>query len=177
MIRELLLGMAVIEGATAWHRLNARQDQYAKAMDRARACGRPLVVVGVPTRLTPAHGYGDVCVDLVRGDECLISVRADLTKGPIASIASDSVVVFCACVLEYVTDPYAVWAELVRMAGNADRIYLVTVEPWTLTGVLFPGTRWIITRDGPTIHAEEVTDARKGIYAASLGAAVMSLWG
>ncbi len=67
---------------------------------------------------------------------------ADITKGPIEGIADDSAVVFASCVLEYVTDAAAALRELARIAGSPENLFLVLVEPWTLTATLYPGARW-----------------------------------
>jgi hypothetical protein len=48
-------------------------------------------------------------------------------------------VVFVSCVLEYVHDFPAAWRNLERVSGG--EIFVVAVEPWTLTGLFYPGTR------------------------------------
>ncbi|PCC74683.1 hypothetical protein NAEX_07780 [Nannocystis exedens] len=53
------------------------------------ALGRRLVVIGDPdagmhTRLMRAYGCGDLCIDMNGCPRCLITVVADITKGPIA---------------------------------------------------------------------------------------------
>lgn len=177
-MHALLTGIVALEGFGALHRFRAREVLYREASARALALRRPLVVVGAPragfhTKLVPAYGCGDICVDL-EGCECPISIQADLTKGPVPQIPSDSGVVFCSCVLEYTTDPYAAWSELLRIAGSSDRVYLVTVEPWTLTSVLYPEARWTIVRKGAEIQAEPISFWRKAAYATAVGALVTS---
>jgi SAM-dependent methyltransferase len=110
---------------------------YAAAHALARSLGRQLVVVGAPDAATTA-GYpcGDVTVDLAK-TSCPVAVRADITK-PLP-FADDSVVVFVSCVLEYVDDENAAWAELNRISGG--RVFVVRVEPWTLTAFLYPGAK------------------------------------
>ncbi len=71
-----------------------------------------------------------------------MTVVADITKGPIPDVADNSSVVFVSCVLEYVTDIDAALREISRIAGSADNVFVVTVQPWTLTARLYPGARW-----------------------------------
>ena len=115
---------------------------FEAARAEARRLGRPLVVVGAPDGgVTAGYGCGDVTVDLA-GSTCPNSLAADVTK-PLP-FADDSVVVFVACVLEYVNDMPRAVAELTRISGG--RLYVVRVEPWTLTAYLYPGARRTISR-------------------------------
>ncbi|MDC0721737.1 hypothetical protein POL25_32815 [Nannocystis sp. bb15-2] len=128
-------------------RFRERSTAFQMAAERATALGRRLVVVGDPdagmhTRLMRAYGCGDVCIDMNGCPGCPITIVADITKGPIADIADDSAVVFVSCVLEYVTDLNAALREIARLAGSPDNVFVVTVQPWTLTARLYPGARW-----------------------------------
>jgi len=76
---------------------------------------------------------------------------ADITKGPIPDVADNSAVVFVSCVLEYVTDIKAALREISRIAGSADNVFVVTVQPWTLTARLYPGARWRGTVSSGTV--------------------------
>ncbi len=49
-----------------------------------------------------------------------------------AKAQSDSAVLYVACVLEYVTDLRRTMDEIMRIAGERENIYIVTVQPWTL---------------------------------------------
>jgi hypothetical protein len=44
-----------------------------------------------------------------------------------------SAVLYVACVLEYVTELRRSMDEILRIAGGPENIYIVTVQPWTLT--------------------------------------------
>lgn len=115
---------------------------FEAARAEARRLGRPLVVVGAPDGgVTAGYGCGDVTVDLAPST-CPRSIVADVTK-PLP-FADDSVVVFVACVLEYVDDLRGAVAELTRISGG--RMFVVRVEPWTLTAYLYPGARRTISR-------------------------------
>jgi hypothetical protein len=165
------------EGVGAVSRFNARGHVFAEAARRAQQLGRRLVVVGNPdggiqTRLLRAYGCGDVCVDIVGCSACPDSVTADITRGPIASIPDGGAVVFVSCVLEYVSDPFAAWREVVRMAGSPENVFMVSVQPWTLTSVFYPDARWAIygTPPGsPGLEAVPMRTRTKLAYAVGLG--------
>lgn len=147
-LARLTLGaLALAEGGLSFQRWQTRRDVYLAAMRRANELGRPLVVVGDPdagahTRLMRAYGCGDVCVDLHGCPLCPTVRIADITASPVPGIADDSAVVFASCVLEYVADADAALRELHRMAGGRDNLFIVLVQPWTLTAYLYPGARW-----------------------------------
>ena len=145
--RFLLGYAALVEGSAAMVRYRERTAAFRAAIERAAATERHLVVIGDPdagfhTRLARAYGCGDVCVDLNGCPKCPVTVVADITAGPIAQFQPDSAVVFVSCVLEYVKDLDAALAEIARIAGSADNVFIVTVQPWTFTARLYPNARW-----------------------------------
>jgi len=147
-LARITLGAALVaEGGVALRRFEARRRAFDAASRRASELGRPLVVVGDPdagahTRLVRAYDCGDLCIDLRGCPRCRVMRAADLTAGPVPDIRDDSAVVFVSCVLEYVSDPEAALRELQRMAGSPENLFLVHVEPWSLTAALYPGARW-----------------------------------
>lgn len=140
MTKWLLLGVGgVAAWETAWwaRRRHLRSSQYGCAKREAVRLGKPLVVVGAPDGgVTSGYGCGDVTVD-VAGSICPNTIQADITK-PLP-FTDDSVVVFVACVLEYVSNYEAAMRELRRVAGK--HVYVVRVEPWTLAGWFYPGAK------------------------------------
>jgi hypothetical protein len=92
--------------------------------------------------VTAGYGCGDVSVDLA-DSSCPIHKRADITKR--LPFDDNSAVVFVACVLEYVDDYEAAMRELQRVSGG--QLYIVRVEPWTLTAYLYPGAKRTLTGD------------------------------
>ena len=177
--RLALLALASAEGALALQRWHTRRLTFAAAVQRARALGRPLLVVGDPdagahTRLVRAYGCGDLCIDLRGCPRCPNTRAADITRGPLADIADDSAVVFVSCVFEYVDDLSAALAELSRIAGRPDNLFAVTVQPWSFTAALYPGARW--TGTAPSAM-RPVTTAHKLAAASVLaGLAAGSVW-
>lgn len=146
------IALAVGGWELAWYarRSMLRTSTYACAQARAKALGKPLVVVGAPDGgVTAGYGCGDVTVD-IQSSACPNSLRADITK-PLP-MANDSVVVFVSCVLEYVGDVDAALAELHRVGGA--NVFIVRVEPWTLAAYLYPGARR--TLPASTVEANPV---------------------
>lgn len=126
------------------HRRAARVSTHAAAQAAAKALGRPLVTVGAPDLGSSSSPSGDIVVD-IRPSTLPNSIVADICK-PLP-FATDSVVVFVSCVLEYVNDFDAALAELRRISGG--HLYVVRVEPWTLSAYFYPGARRTISPIAP----------------------------
>jgi hypothetical protein len=182
LARVTLAGVATLECAQAMQRWEARRRLFAAAQRRALALGRPLVVVGDPdagahTRMMRAYDCGDLCVDLHGCPRCPVVQAADLTAGPVPNVTADSAVVFVSCVLEYVADIDAALAELQRMAGSPDNLFIATVQPWTLTAALYPGARWVATPTPTGLAATPVRTIHKlGAAGAVLTLVALALW-
>jgi hypothetical protein len=139
LLRELYLALGP--------RRVRRRRGYEQALLRARETGKPLVVLGAPgtgavnATLGPDYGCGDLCIDLVGCEGCPTSATgpAELV---LPELADDSAVVFVSCTLEYVQDVDRVWRELLRVSGGD--LYVVTVEPLSLTAWFYPGARQVI---------------------------------
>lgn len=170
------LGLALaLEGLAAWKRFEARKAAFASAQRRALDLGRPLVVVGDPdagmhTRMARAYPCGDVCVDINGCPACPVQLIADLATERLP-FEDDSVVVFVSCVLEYVADVRAAVTELARVAGP-DNLFIITVQPWTITAALYPGAAWRDVSSGHNIAMQAVSPGRKALYAGTLAALI-----
>lgn len=177
---------ALVESGAALVRFRERTAAFKAATERAAALGRRLVVIGDPdaglhTRLLRAYGCGDVCVDQNGCPKCPVTIVADITKGPILEISDDSAVVFVSCVLEYVVDLQAALAEIARMAGNSTNVFIVTVQPWTLTARLYPGARWrgstAPAGESHAVHMKPVSlDEKLAATAALATLATVAFW-
>lgn len=170
--------IAVAAGAeivAAQQRFSARKDLFSRAQARARETGRPLVVVGDPyggahTRLLPAYGCGDLTLDLTGCPSCPNGMAVDLDKERVSSVRDNSAVVYVSCVLEYVGQPENAWRELLRMAGSVDNLFVVGVQPWSLTAALYPGAQRTISVAGRDLVAKPVSTLRKVATVAGIGA-------
>ncbi|MBK8265621.1 MAG: hypothetical protein IPK80_30365 [Nannocystis sp.] len=107
---------------------------------------------------------------------CPVTIVADITGGPIPGIADDSAVVFVSCVLEYVQDLNAALAEIARIAGSAENLFVVNVQPWTLTARLYPGARWrgsVVAQGGSqVVNMKAIETEEKILAAGALGLAL-----
>lgn len=122
-----------------WSRRRLRRAQvYAKALECAHELKRPLVVIGAPDGgATSGYGCGDITIDLKGSQVCSNVMQVDITKG--IPLGDESAVIFCSCVLEYVSDVNKALEEIQRVSGG--HAFFVGVEPWTLTAFLYPGAK------------------------------------
>jgi hypothetical protein len=164
--------LAAYESALAIGRFQRRKRVFAEAQARAKLLGRPLVVVGDPdagahTRLARAYPCGDACVDIRGCPRCRVSIEDDITEG-LDVFEDDSAIVYVACVLEYVSEPTLAQGELLRIAGRRENLFIVYVDPWSLTSVLYPGAQWRATDDGRWVNTEDIR--KKGLVAGVVAA-------
>lgn len=128
-------------------RTKLRSSVYAQAAARAKELGKPLVVVGAPDGgVTSGYGCGDITIDIAKSS-CPKPMTADITKK--IPLDDNSCVVFVSCVLEYVSDYQAALCELQRISGG--NLFIVRVEPWTLTAYLYPGAKRTIPKEPKAI--------------------------
>lgn len=142
-------------------RRHARQQAWARAQARAQATGKPLMVLGAPNNgvinyFLSDYGCGDLCMDLQGCPECPTALEGR-AEDLLQQLEDDSVVAFVSCVLEYVDDPVLVTSELRRVAGPD--LFVVRVEPGSLTSTVYPGARWVF-------HAAPLGDGRPFIWEA-----------
>lgn len=175
-----LSGVAVAETAATWSRWEQRRRLFLAADERARQLGRPLLVVlprkeGWWSRSMRLYEYGPRYGDIFNSNDAPVIFADSLAHG-LPAILDDSAVVYVACVLEYVTDLRRSMDEILRIAGELENIYVVTVQPWTLTAALHPAARWAGIADTHAVSMGPVTMLHKGAAAGVLIAlGVMSL--
>lgn len=165
MARLGLSGVAVAETAATWTRWEQRRRLFLAADERARRVDRPLLVVlprteGWFNRSMRIFEYGSRHGDIFAGHNAPIVYADSLARG-VPAIADDSAVLYVACVLEYVTDLRRSMDEIMRMAGAVDNIFIVTVQPWTLTAALHPAARWAGIADTHAVSMGPVTGVHK----------------
>ena len=157
-----LMGLLLWEQAWWMRRKQMRAQMYAAAKARAEALGRPLVVIGDPKggATHDDYGCGDLAIDLTGCPECVgpdgepNGIAADICEPGSIPLENDSAVVFVACVLEYVPDFDAALDEILRVAGGPENVFVVRVEPWTITSFAYPGARRTLSEDGLSVLTE-----------------------
>jgi hypothetical protein len=107
------------------------------------------------------YEYGARYPDIFSRRNSPVIFADSLARGVAAQ--SDSAVVYVACVLEYVTDLRRSMDEIMRIAGEPENIYIVTVQPWTLTAALHPAARWAGIADTHAVSMGPVTSIHKGM--------------
>ncbi|MBK8649787.1 MAG: hypothetical protein IPN16_25255 [Gemmatimonadetes bacterium] len=179
MARLGLSGVAVAETAATWTRWEQRRRLFLAADARARQLGRPLLVVlprkeGWFNRSMRLYEYGARYPDIFSRRNSPVIFADSLARG--VAVQGDSAVLYVACVLEYVTDLRRSMDEILRIAGEPANIYIVTVQPWTLTAALHPAARWAGIADTHAVSMGPVTTMHKGAAAGVLlGLAALSL--
>jgi len=125
-------------------RRQRRRDLFNLAQFRANQTGKRLIVVGDPDGgvvnrfLGRDYDCGALCVDKKGCLSCPEYAHGRL-EDILPQMPSDSAVVFVSATLEYVDDMDQVLAQLQRVSGGD--LFVVTVEPWTLTSLFYPGAR------------------------------------
>lgn len=123
-------------------RRQKRRDRFNEAQYRAQQTGKPLVVVGDPDAgivnrfVGRDYGCATLCIDR-HGCLACENQKIGRLEEVLPTMESDSAVVFVSATLEYVDDMDKVAAELYRVSGGD--LFVVTVEPWTMTSILYPG--------------------------------------
>ncbi len=136
---------------------------YQRARDRADTIDRPLVVVGAPAKSMSQYRCGDVpCVDINGCKSCKAPPR-DVTVAGAIALEDDSAVVFSPYVLEYVDNPEAAMAEMQRVAGSPENMYIPTIQDWATGTRVMTGAKHQINRmpwesgTGPWFHSVRKT--------------------
>ncbi len=179
MARLGLGGVAVAETAATWTRWEQRRRLFLAADARARQLGRPLLVVlprkeGWFNRSMRLYEYGARYPDIFSRRDSPVIFADSLARG--VAVQGDSAVLYVACVLEYVTDLRRSMDAILRIAGEPENIYIVTVQPWTLTAALHPAARWAGIAETHAVSMGPVTTMHKGAAAGVLlGLAALSL--
>lgn len=126
-----------------WQRRDSERTRVMlDATLRAKQLNRPLLVIGAPDHgFTGGYPCGDLTVDNEPTSTCPNFTQVNLSTQKLP-LADNSVVVFVSCTLEYVPDLYNAMTELWRVSGG--EIYLVRVQPWTLTAFFYPGAQRIL---------------------------------
>lgn len=154
-----MISTALVEGVAYVGRLSTRHGLHRQARDLATEMRRPLVVVGarsggggnnLTTGALSQYDCGDLggCVDLAGCSDCG-STPCDICLPGSIPAEDDSAVVFVAHVLEYVDDPDRAWAEIVRVAGDPNRVFVSRNQKWATMTRVFTGAKWSIDSAPP----------------------------
>ena len=151
IISVIFILLIIYELVLTYTRYIKRRRVFSIAKSFAESSGKPLMVIGDPWNgstnkiFGPSYECGDVCIDLTGCPNCIHGIKSKI-ENYLPSVPSDSYVIFISCVLEYVDSGKIdyIFSEIQRVSGGD--YYIVSVEPWTLTALLYP-TR-LITGEG-----------------------------
>ena len=145
VLKWTLIGIVARESYIALQPRRQRQrDLFNLALYRAKQSGKPLLVVGSPDGgfvhrfIGRDYDCGSKCIDVRGCLECPNYEQGRL-EDILPTMGSNSAVIYVANRLEYVDDIEKVSRELDRVSGGD--AFLSTIEPWTLTSLLWPGAR------------------------------------
>jgi len=162
LIATLAVIAAVLIGAAIWQLLILRKEnrdkskKYADACAQCASCGKPLLVVGGPWGVRwarrwlnrPAHGSGDVCMDIdvraLQGHHT--PVVASVTHIPFADKTFGAV--FVSHVLEHLPTTDDAKHALEELNRVAEKVYIVYPSRNSLGGWLTPGHHLWVWQEG-----------------------------
>ena len=163
-------GVVLAEAMATWSRWENRRRLFHTAEAHARRLGRPCVVL-LPdqesqlSRALRVYEFGRHYAQIIHTRAPTVVRARELQDAPVTRIAANSAVVYAACVLEYVPDVAAAMTEILRMAGDPEHVFLVTVQPWTLTAALHPRARWAGISDTHIVSMGPITSLHRGFAA------------
>jgi len=138
----IIVGREVYVGLSS--RRNRRRDVFNLASFRAQETGKKLIVIGDPDAgmvhkfIGRDYDCGDLCIDRYGCMGCPEYVTGRL-EDVLPTLDANSAVIYVNSVLEKVDDINAVLHQLERVSGGD--LFVVAVEPWTLAGWFYPGTK------------------------------------
>ena len=159
------VALAVAAGIGGWQlsvwivETRAKSRQYKAASARALKEGKPLLVAGGPWGVTrtrrrlnrPAHGNGDVCLDIDRRafDGHPRAVVASVTRIPFADKCFGAV--FASHLLEHLPTVEAASQALDELSRVAEAVYIVYPSRQSFAGWLVPDHHlWVWQKDSTT---------------------------
>jgi hypothetical protein len=173
IILFILFVVVIYELALSYTRYIRRKRIYALAKTKSQLVKKPLLVIGDPNNgstnylIGSSYGCGDVCLDLTGCPECPNGVKQKI-EAYLPELENNSYVIFISCVLEYVDTQNLdfIHRELMRVSGGD--LFIVSVEPLSLTAILYP-TRFVTGERGPNqIILSEYPDTNLKYYPLSL---------
>jgi hypothetical protein len=136
-----IIAIILYEFILGYFRQKDRQYYYKLAENRSKQLNKPLIVYGDPyngigskryNKFMKTYGYGDETVDLTGCPNCPNGIKQDILIH-LKSKPYNSCVIFSSCVLEYIEHIDEVIQEIKRVAGSLDNIFIVTVNPYTIS--------------------------------------------
>ena len=167
LARWLLTGGLLWQGGVMYRQSLERKVKYEAARAYANSMGKPLLVVGGPYGsnplrhifLTPAHGYGDVCLD-IDPEACMNCPKgckvevADVRDIPYPDgYFASALVSHCLEHLDTVADCQQAWVELHRVS---DAVFVAGPSKSSLLAWLIPDHHlWVEQQADGSLRVEQ----------------------
>ena len=126
---------------------------YKKAVKQAKNTGKPLLVIGNPLGgstdriFGQSHGSGDLCIDIT-GCNGASSINYKMKAHELLrKLQDNSFIIYSSMVLEYVDeeDIDETIYHILRVGGSPDNIFLIQIQPYALTSLIYKGLYRVIT--------------------------------
>lgn len=158
-----LAGIGIWQFAVWRGEVRLKQETYRRALDFARSRGKPLLIAGGPyghrkirhLLKMPAHGGGDVCLDIDRNavEGHSKAVIASVTNIPFTSNAFGAA--FASHLLEHLPTTAAAKQALGELNRIADGVFIVSPSRQSLSGWLHPDHHLWVWQNGLTTFVEQ----------------------
>ncbi len=141
----IIILVIIYEFIIGYSRQLDRRNIYNQAKLRSENLNKPLLVYGDPyngqgskifNNFLKGYDCGDETIDLTGSPKCKNGVKSDILKH-LQSKPSNSAVIFVSCVLEYIDNIEEVIKEIIRVAGNLENIFVVTVSKYCLEAYFY----------------------------------------
>lgn len=140
---NVIIVVIINEILQALYRDFMRWNLYNQARRKARELKKPLLVIGDPHNgawssvFGPAYSAGNILFDLKPCTLC----KNQAIEGPLHEtlplVESNSVVVYCSCVLEFIDDLDPIIKHLYRITQSRSDIFIVPIGWWSIAGWLY----------------------------------------
>ena len=156
------VGVIIWQLAVLVGEIQDKDSKYEGALASARKAGKPLLVAGGPWSdrgirrwlKMPAHGAGDVCIDIeLRAfDGHPYGLIADITRIPFSDKAFGAV--FASHILEHMPSVYHANMALDELERVAETVFLAYPSRQSIGAWLHPGHCLWVWQKGSTVYVE-----------------------
>jgi len=159
----IFLGLTVWQVAVWAGEISQKDHRYKAAVEQCRKLGKPLLVAGGPwsnrgirKKLNmPAHGGGDVCLDIdcraFAGHPC--GLIADVTQIPFSNKTFGAA--FASHLLEHLPSVYSANQALDELSRVSDSVFLVHPSRQSIGAWLHRGHHLWVWQKGNTVYLKQ----------------------
>ncbi len=163
VVSGLLLGVVVWQMSVWFGETRDKREKYEIALDYSRRRNKPLLIAGGPygnqrvrnLLKIPAHGNGDVCLDIDQNaiDGHPNAIIASVTHIPFSDKAFGAV--FASHLLEHLPDTITAKQAVAELDRTAEAVFIVSPSRQSITGWLHPGHHLWVWQTGKTTYFKQ----------------------